>query len=413
MLLCPVLAPSVWHTILCEQAVLQGYTNNHPAIVDEGIAIIAMYTIPILPLAIELETKAVLKQANAAHRRLAELKGVARSIPNDTILINTLSLQEAKDSSEVENIITTHDELYRAELFVTQLATPAAKEVQRYSAALKKGFILARDKKLLTNSMIVAIYQEIKHTKAGIRTVPGTVLKNEKTGDIVYSPPQDPEEIKNRLANLERFINDDTLSDIDPLIKMAVIHHQFESIHPFSDGNGRTGRIINILYLVVKDLLELPILYLSRYIIKNKTEYYRLLQHVRDTGTWEEWVLYMLRGVEETSIETLSLIEGIKELMQHYNHGIRSALPKIYSQDLLNNLFRHPYTKIEFVQKELNVSRPTATAYLQQLVDKEFLKLIKIGRTNYYLNKPLMDLLIHAFHLDRGDNSSVSVESVG
>ncbi len=372
-----------------------------------------MYKIPTLPLKIEVETKAVLKQANAAHRRLAELKGVARSIPNDTILINTLSLQEAKDSSAVENIITTHDELYKAELFVTQLATPAAKEVQSYSAALKKGFDLTREKRLLTNNMIIAIYQEIKNTKAGVRAVPGTVLKNEQTGHIVYSPPQDPEVIHNGLANLEQFINNDSLSDVDPLIKMAIIHHQFESIHPFTDGNGRTGRIINILYLVVKDLLELPILYLSRYIIKNKAEYYRLLQKVRDTGAWEEWILFMLRGVEETSLETLQLIQGIKGLMQNYKHEIRSKLPKIYSQDLLNNLFRHPYTKIEFVQKELNVSRPTATTYLQQLVDHGFLKLIKIGRTNYYLNKPLLDLLIHAFHLDNVGEKSISVESVG
>jgi Fic family protein len=336
-----------------------------------------------------------------------------RTIPNESILINTLALQEAKDSSAVENIITTHDELYKAELFVSHLTTPAAKEVQSYSAALKKGFDLVRENKLLTNNMIISVYQEIKHLKAGFRVTPGTVLKNESTGDIIYSPPQDANEIKQYMSNFEKFINDELFSDIDPLIKMAVIHHQFESIHPFTDGNGRTGRIINILYLVSKDLLEIPVLYLSRYIIRHKSEYYKLLQHVRDTNEWEAWVLFVLKGIEETSIETLQLIQEIKELMQQYKNEIRTNLPKIYSQDLLNNLFRHPYTKIEFIQRELSISRPTATAYLRQLVNRKLLTLMKIGRTNYYLNKPLFEVLINAFHVDANTGDSISVESVG
>ena len=356
------------------------------------------HSIQMLPLQQDLESRAVLKAVAAAHRRLAELKGVARSIPNETILISTLTLQEAKDSSAIENIITTHDELFRAELFIQQLTSPTAKEVQNYAYALRHGFELVRNSKILSEAYIIAIQEVLEQNRAGYRKLPGTELKNVQTGETVYTPPQDYDSIKTLMNNLAHFINDDSLSDLDPLVKLALIHHQFESIHPFYDGNGRTGRIINILYLVIKDLLDLPILYLSGYIIENKAEYYRLLQTVRDTNDWESWIIFVLRGVEQTASETIFLIEEIRSIMSKYKQGLRKDLPKLYSQDLLNNLFRHPYTKIEFVEDELGVSRKTASQYLKQLVEKDYLKLIKMGRSNFYLNQPLFNLFVGARH---------------
>ena len=369
------------------------------------------YKIPDLPLAQDVETKPILKRLAAAHRRLAELKGVARTIPNEQILINTLTLQEAKDSSAIENIITTHDELFKAELFVDQLTSQSAKEVQNYAHALRKGFELVRRNKILTDGYILEIQERLEQNKAGYRRLPGTELKNQQTGETVYRPPQNYEAINRLMKNLSDFINDDSLSDIDPLIKLAIIHHQFESVHPFYDGNGRTGRIINILYLVIKDLLELPVLYLSRFVIQNKSEYYRLLQNVRDEGDWESWILFMLRGIEETSVQTISLIENMRSIMADYKKRLRNDLPKLYSQDLLNNLFRHPYTKIEFVENELGVTRQTASKYLAQLVDKNYLKLLKIGKSNFYLNEPLFDLFINVHHGEAEANAPL-IESV-
>ncbi len=345
-----------------------------------------------LPLSIEVETKTVLKQTAIAHRYLAELKGIAATIPNEQILINTLTLQEARDSSEIENIITTQDELFQAELQTDTFFNIAIKEVQNYASALRKGFELVRHDKILTLNHIKQIQAELEGNNAGFRKQLGTALKNANTGEVVYTPPQHPEKIEQLMGNLGQYLNNDELSDIDPLIKMAIIHHQFESIHPFYDGNGRTGRIINILYLVCKDLLSLPILYLSRYIIENKTDYYKYLQRVRDTDDWEAWLLFILRGVVETAQRTIRLVSAIKELMQRYKHQIRSELPKIYSQDLLNNLFKHPYTKIDFMMNDLGVSRITATGYLEDLVALNLLEKHKMGRSNYYLNRPLYQL---------------------
>lgn len=370
------------------------------------------YKIPTLPLKQDVETKAVLKRLAPAHRRLAELKGVARTIPNEQILINTLTLQEAKDSSAIENIITTHDELFKAELFIESLTSPAAKEVQNYAYALRKGFELVRRNRILTDSHILEIQEGLERNCAGYRRVPGTALKNQQTGETVYTPPQDYDTINRLMRNLSDFINDDSLSDIDHLVKLAIIHHQFESIHPFYDGNGRTGRIINILYLVTKELLDLPVLYLSRFVIQNKAEYYRLLQAVRDTGAWESWILFMLQGIEETAIQTISLIEQMRGMMADYKRRLRTDLPKIYSQDLLNNLFRHPYTKIEFLQNELGVSRKTASQYLKQLVGGGYLQLIKIGTSNFYLNEPLFDLFINAHHSSVEANDAPLIESI-
>lgn len=350
----------------------------------------AKWKLESLPLRIDVESKAVLKRLPRAHAALAELKGIAQTIPNQNILINTLSLQEAKDSSAIENIITTHDELYKTELNL--IASIESKEVQNYIKALKHGFGLVSKKGLLTNNSILKIQSKIEKNKAGFRKVPGTVLKNAKTGEVVYKPPQDQNQIKELMNNLEIFINDNSISDLDPIVKMAIIHLQFESIHPFYDGNGRTGRILNILYLINQKLLNLPILYLSNYIIKNKAKYYELLQTVRNQNRWEEWLLYMIDSVEETSIDTIELIRQIKEMMQDSKIELRSKY-KFYSQDLLNNLYKHPYSKIELLVKDLQVSRLTAANYLNRLADDGVLRKEKLGKSNYYINEKLFELL--------------------
>lgn len=349
-----------------------------------------------LPYPGEIETKKVLKALPAAHRALAELKGIAQTIPNQNILLNTLALQEAKDSSGVENIITTHDELFKAELDVKRIKSIAAKEVQNYVAALKKGFELVTHHQLLTNRHIRTIQAVLEQNSAGFRSVAGTTLTNQQTGEVVYQPPQDHQIILNLMTNLEQFINDPDLADYDPLVKMAVIHFQFESIHPFYDGNGRTGRIINILYLVLMGLLDLPILYLSRYVIQHKGEYYRLLQGLRETNDWEAWLLYMIQAVEITSRQSLHLIHSIREQMQTYKFMIRENY-KFYSHELLNNLFNHPYTKIEFLEKDLGVSRITASSYLNRLAKDGILRKERLGKSNYYVNEPLVALLTAPF----------------
>ncbi|MBI4979684.1 MAG: Fic family protein [Spirochaetes bacterium] len=350
------------------------------------------YDPPTLPFSVDMETPAVLRKLASAHRFLAELKGVSQTIPNVNILINTLSLQEARKSSEVENIITTQDEMFQADIF-EDFPNAAAKEVSSYSHALQKGFVLLKKQGMLTTNDIISMHCELGCSIPGMRKLPGTDLKNKQTGETIYVPPQEHEKIVSLMTNLERFMNDDSLSAADPLVKMAMIHYQFETIHPFHDGNGRTGRIINVLYLVLKQLLTIPVLYLSRYIITHKNEYYRLLQEVRDGGMHEAWVLFMLDGIESTSRETILIIESIRTLMLDYKHRIR-AQHKFYSQDLLNDLFRHPYTKIEFIEKDLNVSRITATKYLETLVNDGYLEKRKYGRDNFYINTPLVSIFL-------------------
>jgi Fic family protein len=282
------------------------------------------FKIEKLPLSIDLESKAVLKKLNSAHRALAELKGIVSSIPNENILINTLALQEAKDSSEIENIITTHDDLYKAGLNLDGLKSLDAKEVQNYITALKTGFVIVSKNNIIRINDIIKIQSELENNNAGFRKVPGTTLKNATTGEVVYTPPQEYDIIMELMSNLEKFINKNEISDLDPIVKMAIIHFQFESIHPFYDGNGRTGRIINVLYLVMSNLLDLPILYLSSYIIKHKPKYYSLLQEVRTHGNWEEWLLYMIDSVEKTSKETISLIKQI----QKTDDGIQTLIER-------------------------------------------------------------------------------------
>lgn len=333
----------------------------------------------------------ILKKLTAASRRLAELKGVVAAIPNQSILLNTLGLQEAKDSSAIENIVTTHDELFRDAAFPEDASSPATKEVAHYNLALSIGFADVRKSGLLTNKLILKIQTELERNSAGFRKLPGTALKA-SDGRVVYTPPQDPATIVALMTDLEKFINEDDAFDADPLIKMALIHHQFESIHPFYDGNGRTGRIINVLYLVKQRLLGIPVLYLSRHIVRTKSDYYRLLQDVRERDAWEDWVLYMLEAVEQTAAAGIETIRAIKTVFFDYKHRIRAQY-KFYSQDLINNLFSHPYTKIEFIQKDLEVSRLTATKYLDQLTEGGFVQKQKIGRSNYYINKPLYEIL--------------------
>ena len=336
------------------------------------------------------ETAPILKALNQASRSLAELKGVAASIPNQSILINTLTLQEARDSSAIENIVTTQDDLYREEEPADTTGT-AIKEVLRYRQALRTGYERVNDTGLLTLNTIIDIQERLECNLAGFRKLPGTALRD-GAGRVVYEPPQDANEVQRLMGDLETFIHDQPAFEADPLVKMALIHHQFESIHPFYDGNGRTGRIINVLYLVKEGLLDIPVLYLSRHIVQTKPDYYRLLQAVRDDDDWEGWVLYMLQAVAATAAQTVDTIQAIKTLLQQTKLRIRDHY-RFYSQDLINNLFNHPYTRVEFLQRELGVSRLTATRYLDKLAADGVLRKMRAGRNNYYVNQPLFDLL--------------------
>ena len=350
-----------------------------------------MNTLRPLPLkdTTSLETREVWVALTEAHRHLAELKGLCASLPNQGILLDTLGIQEAKDSSEIENIITTHDQIFASQSDAA--VTPAAKEVRHYVSALRTGYEAVRDTSLIRLETVLAVQAELEQNRAGLRRLPGTVLKNEATGKVIYEPPQDAAAVEQLMGNLIDFIHAD--DGLDPLLRMAIAHHQFESIHPFYDGNGRTGRILNLLMMQRDGLLDVPVLYLSRYITTTKADYYRLLQTVRDEERWAQWCLYILRGVALTSRSAISSVTALRELMLKTKHTMRDKLPKLYSQDLLNNLFRYPYTKIEFVERELSVSRITAAKYLDQLTAAGFVTKRKIGRTNFYINAPLFALL--------------------
>jgi Fic family protein len=342
-----------------------------------------------IPSHASLEVKAVWQSLAEAHRHLAELKGLCESLPNRAILLDTLAIQEAKDSSEIENIITTHDELYAYDQ--SGSASPAAKEVQNYIAALKVGFTDVVNSGLIRMNTILRVQEEVEQNNAGFRKVPGTVLKNQATGAVVYEPPQDAVLIEKLMTDLVDFIHAD--DELDPLLRMAIAHHQFESIHPFYDGNGRTGRILNLLMLQREGLMNLPVLYLSRYITATKDQYYRLLQSTRETHDWVGWCVYIVKGVAIAARSEIGLIRNLRELMQATKQRLRNELPRIYSQELLNNLFRYPYTKIEFVEKDLGISRITAAKHLDTLAKNGFVEKKKIGRTNFYINRPLFNLL--------------------
>lgn len=358
----------------------------------------SVHALPALPPPVDLETRPVLKMLTTAHKALAELKGCATSIPNQGILIDTLSLQEAKASSEIENIVTTQDELFRAGPDPGDSQSPASKEVARYRSALMLGFDRMRaTHDIISNNTLIEMFRLLKMRSGGFRATPGTKLRNQ-AGETIYTPPQDANEIVALMTELERFVNDDKACDLDPLIKMALIHYQFESIHPFPDGNGRIGRILNVLYLTRTGQLKIPILYLSRHITRNKSDYYRLLQEIRDTDgapeVWEEWLLYMLTAVAETSKLTIRIIENIREQMADIKHRMREELPRVYSQDLLNTLFRYPYTRVEYVEKDLRMKRSTAARHLDALVEKGFVSKFRYGRSNYYVNDNLVGLFM-------------------
>lgn len=340
---------------------------------------------------INLKTNKILEQLTLASRSLAELKGYANTIPNMHILINAVTINEAKDSSAIENIVTTHDDIYKV-LTESGYKEENAKEVVDYRNAIWLGYEQIKKDGYINTNTIIKIQGTIEHNNAGIRKLPGTELKNSITGETIYTPPQNEQEIREYLKNLEDFINNNE-DNIDPLIKVCLIHYQFESIHPFYDGNGRTGRILNILYLVLNKLIDSPILYLSKYINKTKQEYYKLFNEVRDDNNFEDWILYILKGIEITSKETIELIEKIQTEMKNYKEEFRTKLPKIYSKELLESLFYEVYTKISYIERACDVTRITATSYLNQLEEIDLLESEKIGREKIYKNTRLIKLL--------------------
>lgn len=348
--------------------------------------------LPLIPPSADLETKPVLKKAVSAGRALAELKGLGQTIPNQTMLVNSLTLQEAKDSSEIENIVTTNDALFKAFTIKSNKVDPATKEVLRYREALWKGYEKLKKSNILTTNMFIEIVQTIKQNTAGVRVTPGTVISNTLTGEIIYTPPEGEKIIRDKLKNLEDYINSE--NSIDPLIKLAVIHYQFEAIHPFTDGNGRTGRIINILYLVLQDLLEYPVLYHSKSIIERKSEYYKLLQAVTKENQWEPWILYILEVIEETASFSRKQILDIRDLMAETIEKAKRELPNsVYSKELIELLFRQPYCKIRFLIEENIASRNIASKYLSELTKIGILRKEKSGTEVIYLNIELYDLL--------------------
>lgn len=344
--------------------------------------------LPLLPPKLDLENPKLLKKTISANRQLAELKGSVHSIPNQGLLVNGIVLQEAKLSSEIENIATTNDALYRAAAN-QKTKDPQAKEVLSYREALWKGFTEIRTKPLSTNLMI-EIVSVIHNKQMDIRKVPGTKIAN-SLGETIYTPPEGETVIRDKLSNLEKFIHAE--DEIDPLIKLAIMHYQFEAIHPFLDGNGRTGRIINILYLVDKGLLEVPVLFLSHYILKTKSTYYKLLKSVTEKEAWMEWILYMLESIETTARETQQRVMNILHAMDDAQQTLRKKAPKIYSKDLIEVIFEHPYCKVKFLEDREIAKRQTAAVYLKQLEEIGLLKSQQAGREQYYINEELIKIL--------------------
>lgn len=339
----------------------------------------------------DLKTPRILEALNEASRSLAELKGFANSIPNQHILINAITINEAKDSSEIENIVTTHDSIYKV-LTKSGFKDGSAKEVVDYRSAIWRGYEIIKEKGFISTNVLVELQGIIEHNNAGIRKTPGTNLVNSKTGEVIYTPPQNEKEIRDLLKNLEDYINI-TEDKVDPLIKMALIHYQFETIHPFYDGNGRTGRILNVLYLVLNNLLDSPILYLSNYINKNKDEYYKLFTEFRENNNYEDWIIYILNGIKETSQKTILLIRQLQLMMEAYQEEFKTLLPKIYSDELLDSIFFEVYTKISYIENRCSVTRQTAATYLNSLVNVGLLEFEKVGRESIYKNTRLIDLL--------------------
>lgn len=345
-----------------------------------------------------LETVEMMRLVVEAHKAIAELKGLSDTMPDPLMLLSTLSLQEAKASSEIENIITTHDDLYQNNPNTEHFTSTAAKEVHSYAQAMFVGFHHVKNNGLLTTNTIIEIQQVLEQNNAGIRSQAGTKLKD-SLGNVVYTPPQSYNEIVELMTDLERFINDDKYVELDDLIKLAIIHYQFESIHPFYDGNGRTGRIINILYLIKQGLINYPVLYLSRYINENRQDYYRLLNSVhKSSDGWNLWIIYILKGLAVTAKQTQFLITEIKKLMELFKDTIKVHNEKLYSHELISNLFKYPYTKIEFLADDLKVHKNTANRYLNELCDMGLLQKQRIRKEFFYINHQLFDLLQNNYH---------------
>lgn len=346
-----------------------------------------------LPLPKEkYETIAILKQATISAGLLGEMKGIAQTLPNQAMLVNAIVLQEAKDSSEIENIITTQDELYEAMTSEKSDMPAATKEVINYREAIFKGFSMIQKNGILKFKDLLQLQEMIVGNDAGIRSLPGTVLKNDKTGEIIYTPPQDKKEIQDLLANfLEHFNRED--KDSSPLVNLAILHHQFESIHTFYDGNGRTGRILNILYLIMNRQLDLPILYLSSFIIDHKKDYYRLLNTTNANTDWEEWIIFMLKAVEDTARNTILKISNIRDLLDETIHFTQENAPKIYRKELIELLFEQPYSKIDFVTQRIGLERKAAARHLKKMTEIGVLESIKVGRETIYINRKLLEVL--------------------
>lgn len=346
--------------------------------------------LPLLPPKAEIDTKSILRKTISAGRALAQLNGTLINLPNPTLFLDTIYLQEAKASSEVENIITTNDELYKSLVADKKVENSATKEVLSYKEAVWLGMEQIKKKPFITTNLCVSIVQCIKQNTASIRNTPGTTLSNKK-GEVIYTPPSGEAIIRKKLTNLEKFINED--QTIDPLIKMALLHYQFEAIHPFADGNGRTGRILLLLYLKLSGLLDTPAIYLSEYIIKNKTDYYQSLRSVTENNDWENYILYMLDMIEETSKKGLVRLNKIITTMAKTSDEIKAKLPKIYSKDLVEILFRLPYTKRQHLIDQ-NIGNPkTVGNYLITLEENGFLKSVKVGKEKLYLNHQLLKIL--------------------
>ena len=346
--------------------------------------------LPLLPPNADIETKNILRKTISAGRALAQLNGTLLNLPNPTLFLDTIYLQEAKASSEVENIITTNDELYKSLVADKKVENFETKEVLSYKEALWLGLDQLNKKPFITTNLCESIVQCIKQNTASIRNTSGTTLSNTK-GDVIYTPPSGENIIREKLANLEKFINED--ETIDPLIKMALMHYQFEAIHPFIDGNGRTGRVINILYLIQQDLLQLPILYLSRHIIANKSDYYKLLLDVTREGAWEPWILFMLKAVEETSSWTTDKIAAIRNLSEHTTEFVRHSLPKIYTRELVDVIFEQPYCRISDLVNKGVAKRQAASRYLKVMVELGVLEEQSVGKEKLFIHPKLMKLL--------------------
>ena len=353
---------------------------------------IAFNELPFLPPEkSKIETVKILKQLVKSSVALAELKGIVNILPNPDILLNAVILKEAKASSEIENVITKQDKLYQALSAKSVQIDNATKEVLRYREAMLFGVNYIKKKSFLTTNAIIEIQKILEENNAGIRKLPGTALRNAATGKVIYTPPDNFDTINKLLRNYEQYLNEN--DDVAHLIKMAVQHYQFESIHPFYDGNGRTGRIINILYLIMNGLLVNPILFLSSYIIDNKSDYYKLLQEVRTKNNWENWILFILKGIELTANETIAQVNTISKLFDQTKEIVQKKTPKIYSKELIELLFEQPYCKSEYVENRLAISRITASKYLKELERVQILKSKKVWKETLYINTSLFEFL--------------------